>query len=151
MCIGSYQAGAATDRSQKDAVVNEILFSIANEPSTSRDMQTYQKMLNEVFQKNKISQFTKKLSEDFLLSRLSYKEAKVFELTGFKTKISEASREKLSEFSQIEIDREIEIISKAMELIEIKESQLKQQARFDTWFELLKRKYQLKLKSSEVK
>lgn len=151
LCVGPLHAKSVTEGAAKDTVVNEILFSIVNEPSTSRDMQIYQSVLNEIFQKNKISQFTKKLSDDFLLSRLSYKEAKVFELTGTKVKVSESSRKKLSEFSPAEIDREIDTISKAMELIEIKESQVKQQARFDAWFELLKRKYQLKLKSSEVK
>lgn len=140
---------AATD--EKVQVVNEILFSVAGEPSTSRDMQLYKAVLNEIFQKNKISKFTKKFSDDFLLSRLSYKEAVVFELTGTKMKESDAARRKMADFSKAEIDREIDVVSKALELIEIKENQVKLQARFDTWFELLKRKYQLKLKSPEIK
>lgn len=144
-------ASAAPERNSKDSVIIEVLFSIGSESYTSRDLLIYKTVLSEVFQKNRISQFAKKTPEDFLLSRLSYKEAKVFELTNEKLKVSEAARKKMNEFSLDEIDRENEIISVALALIEIKEVQVKSQARFDTWFELLKRKYQIKLKSSEAK
>lgn len=135
----------------KDAVVNEVLFSIGTESFTSRDLAIYKAVLHEIFGKTKISQFTKKASDDFLLSRLSYNEAKAFELSSDKSKISEAARRRLNDYSPEEINREYEVISVALALIDIKESQLNSQTRFETWFELLKRKYQLKLKSAEVK
>lgn len=146
-------AGAAQDEGkQKESLVNEVLFSITGESFTSHDRNIYQSVLNEILQKNKISSFTKKTTDDFLLSRLSYQEAKAFELTGSaKIKLSESSRHKLSEFSPAEIEREIDVISRARALIEIKETQLKQQDRFDTWFQLLKRKYQFKPKSPDMK
>lgn len=147
LLLNSYSSAQA----QNEAVINEILFSIANESVTSRDRQVYQSVLSEVFQKDRVSQFTKKLSDDFVLSRLSYREAKVFELRSVEVKLNESMKKKLSEFSQREITREVEIIGKAIALIEMKETQLKQKDRFDTWFALLKRKYQLKLKSSDAK
>lgn len=136
---------------QAEIVMNEVLFSIANESSTSRDRLVYQRVLNEVFKKDTISQFTPKTADDFLLSRLSYKEAKAFDMHGNEMKINENSKKKLiSEFTQSEVERELEVISTALALIEIKEAQLKGKERFDTWFELIKHKYQLKIKSSET-
>ncbi len=146
----SFEA-SAQERAPKDVIINEVLFSIGSESYTARDMMIYKAVLNELFQKSRISQFTKKPFDDFLLSRLSYKEAKAFELTNEKNKLSDAVKNKLKEFSPEEISSENEVLSVALSLIEIKEVQLKNQARFDTWFELLKRKYQLKVKSNEFK
>ena len=142
---------AAAQPPPKEAVVNEVLFSIGSVSYTARDMQIYKSVLSELFQKNRISQYTKKPFDDFLLSRLSYNEANAFEITSEKIKITEATRKKLNDFSVDEIARENKNIAVATALIEIKESQLRSQPRFDTWFELLKRKYQFKLKSSEIK
>lgn len=135
---------------QAETIMNEVLFSIANESSTSRDRLVYQRVLNEVFKKDTISQFTPKTADDFLLSRLSYKEAKAFDMHGNEMKINENSKKKLSEFTPSEVERELEVISTALALIEIKEAQLKGKERFNTWFELIKHKYQLKIKSSEA-
>lgn len=147
ICIYSvFTLGA---QSQNEVVVNEVLFSVANESSTTHDRLIYQRVLSEVFKKNKISQLIKKASDDFLLSRLSYKEAKAFDMQGVEVKLSQASRKKLSEFSDLEINHEIEVISKAMAIVEIKETQLKQKERFETWFDLLRHKYLLKIKSAD--
>ena len=132
-------------------VVNEVLFSVSGEAATARDQQIYQSVLSEVFHKQHLSQFSQKPVSDFLLSRLSFKEASVFDLTSEKTKISESVKKKWAEYSLTEIEREANIISKALLLIELKENQLKQQERFDIWFEVLKRKYQVKFKSTDVK
>lgn len=139
-----------------ETIVNEILFSAAGESLTLRDEQIYRGVLAEIFQKNKISQFTKKTSDDFMLSRLSYKEALVFglqgaEIKGIEAKINEAMKKKLIEYSRVKINREVLVIAKALALIEIKEAQLKEKDRFYTWFEIIKRKYQVKLKSRSVK
>jgi hypothetical protein len=132
-------------------VLNEVLFSVAGEASTVRDQQIYQAVLDEVFHKPHLSRFSQKPATDFLLSRLSFREASTFDLTSDKIKISENSKKKLSEFSSAEIEREANIVSRALLLIELKENQLKQQERFDTWFEVLKRKYQVKYKVTEIK
>lgn len=141
----------ASAQPPKEAVVNEVLFSIGRVSYTGRDMLIYKSVLSELYQKNRISQYTKKPFDDFLLSRLSFSEASAFELKSEKSKISDTARKKLSEFSLEEIVRENENIAVAIALIDIKESQLRSQTRFDTWYELLKRKYQFKLKSSEIK
>lgn len=141
----------AAERNGKDAVINEVLFSVGTKSFTSRDHLVYKSVLNEVFQKTRISQFTKRPVDDFLLSRLSYNEAIAFELAPEKPKLRDQVRKKLSEFSLGEIEREREIIAAALALIDIKEAQVKNQGRFNTWFDLLKRKYQLKLKSPEAK
>ena len=60
---------------------NKILFSIGSNSWTLRDRQVYQAVLGEVFQKKMLSAFSKDPENDFLLSRLSFKEAAVFELT----------------------------------------------------------------------
>lgn len=144
-------SGLAAAQPPKEAVVNEVLFSIGSVSYTGRDMLIYKAVLSELYQKGRISQYTKKPFDDFLLSRLSFNEASAFELKSEKSKISDAVRKKLSEFSLDEIVRENENIAVAIALIDIKESQLKSQTRFDTWYDLLKRKYQFKLKSSEIK
>ena len=134
-----------------ETVVNEVLFFAANESATARDRQIYQSVLREVFQKTTIGRFIKKQSDDFLLSRLSYKEAIAFGLQNTEIKVPETAKKQLTEYSKAEIDREVEIISKALALIEIKEAQFKEKDRFDTWFEVIKRKYQVKFKSAEAR
>ena len=126
---------------------NKILFSIGTSSWSLRDREAYQAVLTEVFQKKALSEYSKNPENDFLLSRLSYKEAGVFELSpSEKIKVSEAARKKLAAFSPEEVLRETDYISKAAILVEIKESQQKDVKRFNTWFELLKRKYQVRLK-----
>lgn len=126
--------------------VNRVLFSIGTTSWTSRDREVYQFVLNEVFQKKALSQYSKNPENDFLLSRLSYKEAAVFELSsGEKNKMADLGK-KLNGFSATEVERETDYISKALILIEIKESQHKDSRRFNSWFDLLKRKYLVRLK-----
>lgn len=136
---------------QTPQVMNEVLFSVSGTAATSFDRQTYTGVLNEVFQKKSLSTFSRDPASDFLLSRLADREARIFDLPGEKPKISESARKKLSDLSAEEIDNEAGLIARALALVEIKEAQLKQQERFDTWFELLKRKYQLKIKTTDSK
>ncbi len=114
------------------APVNEVLFAITLEASTARDLQLYQAVLTEVFQKKTLSRYSKSAAQDFLLSRLAYREAMVFELTGEKNKITDAARKKMSEYTAEGIEKEAALIAKAQALIEVKEAQLKQRERFDT-------------------
>lgn len=99
----------------------------------------------------RLSQFTENDDEDFLLSRLSAREAILFEVAPTKIKLSEQQRQSLTGFSNQEIEAELKEIALAAGLVELKESQLQQRLRFKTWFDLLKRKYQVKIKSFDFK
>ena len=114
-------------------------------------MQVYESVLNEVFKKKNLSEYSKNQFNDFLLSRLSLREANLFQITAEKKPLLEPERKKLAAFTNAEIDRELALISKAQALIEIKESQHKDAARFNSWVELMKRKYVVHIKSSENK
>jgi hypothetical protein len=139
------------------SVVNEVLFSVAGKSATTRDRLLYETLIQEVFEKKQLSKFSKKKSDDFLLSRLSSREALVFDILGDKKKMTDSMRKKMSHFSAVEIENEMALISKALSIVELKENQLAQEnqltpeARFDAWLEVLKRKYQVKLKSNEMK
>ncbi len=143
--------------SAEGSLVNEVLFSLAAKSSTARDRLLYETLIQEVFEKKQLSKYSKKKSDDFLLSRLSSREAEAFDIRPDKKIISDSARKKMNEFSAAEIENELSLISKALSIIELKENQLAKenqltpQERFDTWYEVLKRKYQVKIKSHEMK
>jgi hypothetical protein len=126
--------------------LNRVVFSVSGQAWTSRDRDVYQNVLNTVFQKQMLSQYSKNPENDFLLSRLSSKEAAVFDFKGEPATVTEANRKKLKDFTPEEIEREIALISKTTTFIDIKESQHKDAIRFNAWFDLLKRKYVVRLK-----
>ena len=132
--------------SQESQTVNEVVFSIAGKASTQRDLSVYQFVIREYFQKNKMSVFVKKDMDDFLLSRLAYQEALAFDFNGIDLP-KKRDVKKNKNFSESELQSEQEVLAKALAYMEIKEAQVKEQGRFETWFELLKRKYQVKYKA----
>ena len=132
-------------------IVNQVLFYESKQSWTARDLDLFEKIKKEVLHKDRIGQFIENRDEDFILSRLGAREAMLFEVSPQKLKLSDAQRAALNGFSQKEIDNELSQIGLAMSLIELKESQLKQKLRFKTWFDLLKRKYQVKIKSADFK
>jgi hypothetical protein len=132
-------------------VVNQILFYESQQSWTARDRELYEKIKKEVLQKSRISQFAENGDEDFLLSRLAVREAVLFEVTPNKYHVLDLQRAGLSDFSGKEVEEELKQLGLATSLIELKESQLKQKLRFKTWFDLLKRKYQVKIKSTDFK
>ena len=134
-----------------DTTLNQVLFYESKQSWTSRDQELFNKLKKEVVQKERLSAFTETSDEDFLLSRLSAREALLFEVTPFKFKITEAERNALAGYSRPEIDEELNHLGLAVALVELKESQLKQKLRFKTWLDLLKRKYQFKIKSADFK
>lgn len=144
-------AESAEAPSAQEFLVNEILFTMDGESLTLRDLKLYQAVLREVFKKDRLSDFNLKEPEDFLLSRVCYREAKTFETQGVPYKITEQNKKKLVDFTDDEIEIESASIAKAIGLIEIKESQLKQKERFFAWFELVKRKNQVRIKSVDMK
>jgi len=142
----SLQAYAA-----ESAEINKVLFSVGNQSWTMRDMEIYHGVLNGVFKKKSLSQFSKDEFSDFLVSRVSLKEADVFQISYDKVAVTEPERKKLSAFTREEIEKEVTAIAKAEALIEIKENQHKDIGRFNTWLELMKRKYVVRVKSGENK
>ena len=134
-----------------DTTLNQVLFYESKQSWTSRDQELFNKLKKEVVQKERLSAFTETSDEDFLLSRLSAREALLFEVTPLKFKITETERNVLAGYSRSEIDEELNHLGLAVALVELKESQLKQKLRFKTWLDLLKRKYQFKIKSADFK
>lgn len=131
--------------------INKVLFSVGNQSWTMRDLELYQSVLNVVFNKKVLSQYSKDEFNDFLVSRVSLKEADVFQISYVKQAITEPERKKLVAFTREEIEKEVTAIAKADALIEIKENQHKDTGRFNTWLELMKRKYVVRIKSGENK
>lgn len=127
-----------------------MLFRVADQSFTLRDKQIYENVLVEVFKKKQISNYSKTDFNDFLVSRLSLKEAEVFQLNFDKKLFSEADRKKIG-FTKEEVEREVLAISKAQALIDIKENQHRDATRFNSWFELMKRKYVVRIKTTEIK
>jgi hypothetical protein len=131
--------------------LNKVLFSAGDQSWTLRDMEIYQSVLGEVFKRKKLSDFSKNEFNDFLLSRISVKEADIFQISFDKKTLTEPERKKLPQFTKAELEKEVTAIAKADALIEIKENQHKDSARFNTWFELMKRKYVVRIKAGENK
>lgn len=130
--------------------LNKILFTAGNTSWSSRDQQIYQSVLSEVFKRKKISQYSQSEFNDFLLSRLAEKEANTFELKFDKIEATEAQKKKIG-FSNSEINAEVQRIAKAITLTEIKESYHNDSKRFASWFDVMKRKYTVKVKTIETK
>lgn len=127
--------------------LNEILIAESLESWSKRDFELFKKLKIQVYKKSLLSQFSENEIEDFVLSRLSFHENVLFELSYEPVLLTEVQKKSLSgEYTDEEIQKELNRIGQALVMIELKESQLKQKVRFKTWFDLLKRKYQLKYK-----
>lgn len=141
-----FQSSAFAERVE----LNKILFTAGATSWSSRDQQIYQSVLSEVFKRKKISQYSQSEFNDFLLSRLAEKEASTFELSYDKVVATEAQKKKIG-FSTAEINAEVQRVSKAITLTEIKESYHNDAKRFASWFDVMKRKYTVKIKTIEPK
>lgn len=127
--------------------LNEILIADSLESWSKRDFELFKKLKIQIYKKSFLSQFSENEIEDFVLSRLSFHENVLFELSYEPILLTEGQKKSLStEYTDEEIQKELSRIGQALVMIELKESQLKQKVRFKTWFDLLKRKYQLKYK-----
>lgn len=132
-------------------VINQVLFYESKQSWTSRDLELFNHIKKEVLKKSRLSQLADTDHEDFLLSRLAAREAILFEVTSVKIRLADTQKQSLQNFSNKEIDEELAQVGRALTLIELKESQLNQKMRFKTWFDLLKRKYQVKIKAADFK
>lgn len=134
---------------QSSVTLNEVIFSITGESYTSRDQALYRQILSQVFGKTRISEFSETDLQDFVLSRLADKEAQGFNFKAEKNyTLTEAARKKMSAYSEDSINAEVEIVARSLQWIELKKNQLEQRERFNVWLDVLKRKYQLRLKAS---
>lgn len=131
------------------AVFNQVLFTEADVSWTSRDLKLYKKLLQLLTKKEKMTPFSKSSTEDFLLSRLLKREALLFEIAPQKLSMSSSVNSELSGFTKLEIEQEIKMISEALALLDLKSSQVSQKIRFQVWMDVLKRKYSVKIKSTE--
>lgn len=130
---------------------NKVILSIGGESWTMRDVQVYNLVLAEIYNKKNLSEFSKSNLNDFILSRVSYRESKNLNLTADKTVFTESNKKKLALFKKDEIEREMDLITRANSLVELKQSQYKNSARFNNWFDLMKRKYVVRIKATDIK
>ncbi len=129
---------------------NQIVLSEGATSWTSRDLKLYKKLIKSLTKKDRISDLSKDLIEDFMISRLLRREAVLFEIQPNKLEIRNSEKAELAEFSKSEISAEIAAISYAAALLNLKETQMSQQARFKAWIDVLKRKYAVKIKMSDL-
>ena len=151
--IQSYAENSASVVQQ--TTINAVLFSEGNESWTQRDLNLYKKLVQHLFHKEKLSEFSDSIRDDFLISRVVKREAILFEIEANKIKLNKLNKlnstsyADLSEYSKNEIHSEVDAISFASALLELKEKQMNQKARFKAWVDVLKRKYNVKIKSNE--
>ena len=126
--------------------INRVLFNAGGNSWTKRDYQIFEFVLNNAYKRKKISNFSSDELNDFILSRMAAREGETFAISFEKQNLPEALRKKTA-FSQEEIDREIEAVGRAVAFVEIKESYHQDAKRFNAWFEVMRRKFQVKIKS----
>lgn len=129
---------------------NSILFSAGGQSWTSRDQMVYGLVLNEVYKKKNLSPMIPAGADDFILSRLSQKEASLFDLAYEKIRITDSQIKKMGNgITREEAEKEVEYIAKAHAILELKQNQHQEPDRFTAWVDLLKRKYLFKQKSGQ--
>ncbi len=131
-------------------VVNQILFSEADQSWTLRDFKIYKRLLATLTKKEKIADFSENALDDFVVTRLLKREALLFEIAPQSLvaplNLKGADGEV---FSSFEIEQETGMIAEALALLELKQNQMGQRVRFKAWTDVLKRKYSVKMKTSE--
>ena len=141
--------GVILEKEQTLATINTVLFSEGNQSWTSRDFNLYKKLVRHLIRQDKLSSLSDTIEYDYMISRLLKREALLFEIEPKKYDFVLGTHSDLSEYSKLEINEEIEIIELASALLDLKEKQMSQKARFKAWVDVLKRKYSVKIKSNE--
>lgn len=134
---------------QKIVTINTVLFSEGNQSWTARDFTLYKKLVRQLTRQDKLTLLSDSLEYDFLISRLLKREALLFEIKPKSFEIPVGPHPELNEFSKAELNEETEIIELSSALLDLKEKQMSQKARFKAWVDVLKRKYNVKIKSNE--
>ncbi len=132
-------------------VVNQILFSEADQSWTLRDFKIYKSVLLAVTKTEKIAEFSENPLDDFVVSRLLKREALLFEIAPQSITVPVNLKEANGEvFTKLEIEQETQMIAEALALLQLKQNQMSQKVRFKAWIDVLKRKYSVKMKISEL-
>lgn len=129
--------------------LNTILFSEGNQSWTTRDFNLYKKLVRHLTKQEKLSALADSSEYDFMISRLLIREALLFEIKPDKFESAQSTHGDLNEYSKTEINEELETIELASSLLNLKEKQISQKARFKAWIDVLKRKYAVKMKVNE--
>ena len=129
--------------------LNTILFSEGNQSWTTRDFNLYKKLVRHLTKQEKLSALADSSEYDFMISRLLIREALLFEIKPDKFESALSTHGDLNEYSKTEINEELETIELASSLLNLKEKQISQKARFKAWIDVLKRKYAVKMKVNE--
>ncbi|MBC7464762.1 MAG: hypothetical protein H7256_02115 [Bdellovibrio sp.] len=136
-------------RAPNKEVFNQILFAEGFQSWTKRDLTLYKKVLAAYMKLDKISDFSDSVDEDFLVSRLLKSEALVFDIHPQDQFVFNPSKLPAGEYTKKEIEDELKGLSYAVALLNLREKQMTQKARFKAWIDVLKRKYQVKIKSDD--
>ena len=119
--------------------INTVLFSEGTQSWTTRDFNLYKKLVRHLTKQDKLTVLADTIEYDFLVTRLLKREALLFEIKPKKYDFPLNAHPDLAEYSKTEINDEIEIIELAAALLEFKEKQMSQKARFKAWVDVLKR------------
>lgn len=128
-------------------IFNQVLFTEGNQSWTLRDFNLYKKLVSTYLKHDKISEYSDSIVEDFLISRLLKREALLFEIKPSSIIPTNAVALSSNEFTKKEIEQESKDLAYAVALLNLKEKQMGQKPRFKAWIDVLKRKYQVKIKS----
>lgn len=140
---------AAPPKVLNKEVLNQVLFAEGTQSWTTRDLNLYKKVLAAYMKHDRISDFSDSVAEDFLVSRLLKSEALVFDIHPQDQFVFNAIKLSPGEYSKKEIEAELKGLSYAVALLNLREKQMTQKARFKAWIDVLKRKYQVKIKSDD--
>lgn len=128
-------------------IVNQILFSEGGTSWTSRDQVLYKKILSAALKQEKLTEYSENEMDDFLISRLVKREGSAFEIKPSSEWLSPNLKNlNLGDYSKKEIEDEVKSVAYAMTFLNLREKQITQKARFKAWIDVLKRKYQVKMK-----
>lgn len=130
-------------------IVNQVLFSEGGQSWTSRDLNLYSKTITTYLKQEKLAEYSESATEDFLISRLLKREAVSFDLHPQNMFQYVSVKNGTSEFSRKETEDELLGLSYAITLYNLKTKQMTQKVRFKAWIDVLKRKYQVKMKTNE--
>lgn len=134
----------------KKELLNQVLFSEGSDSWTSRDFALYRKVISTYLKKEKLSDYAESALDDFIISRLLKREALLFEISPTDTFNYNPSKLGPGEYSKKEIETELKDLAYAEALLNLKEKQMAQKARFKAWIDVLKRKYLVKIKTGDV-
>lgn len=141
---------------EPSVVVNELLFDLNKEAQTEYDFKTYKEVsdsIGNLFPQS-FSKLFKNEAEQFVFTRLAYKEAEQLDIQADQNKVDHFIQNykfngsvKKNEM----IKNEIKSLFRVSAMVAIKERQLQSRQSLSSWLQVLKRKYSLGWKSNDFK